>query len=106
MQIPLKVNKKKFCDIKHGLTKSSYFQKPLHSFYTIPISIYGLQYYGIVRPLTKEKLKPWPPNFQKGLQISMLKKQIKICSRGLTHLDATPIVQIYMRHPVNLNKLI
>ena len=34
------------------------------------------------------------------LAISMLKKYRKFCRHGLTHLDATPIVQIHMRHPV------
>ena len=30
----------------------------------------------------------------------VLKKYRKFCRRGFTHLDATPIVQIHMRHPV------
>jgi hypothetical protein len=47
--------------------------------------------------------------FLEKFAISMLKKYRKICRRGLTHLDATPIfkkiVQVFMRHPVECYSL-
>ena len=46
----LKVNKLFFCDIKHGLTMTSYFLKPKYSIYGIPI--HGLQHPGTERPWT------------------------------------------------------
>ena len=41
--------------------------------------------------------------FSEKFAIIVLKKHRKFCRRGFTHLDATPIVQIHMRRPVDLS---
>ena len=50
--------------------------------------------------MDKGKIEAMATKFSEKFAISMLKKHRKFCRCGLTHLDATPIVQIYMRHPV------
>ena len=50
----------------------------------------------------KEKIEAMATKFSEKLAIIMLKKYRKFCRRDLTHLDATPIFQIHMRHPVVL----
>ena len=50
----------------------------------------------------KEKIDAMATKFSEKFAIIMLKKYRKFCRRGLTHLDATPIVQIHMRHPVDV----
>ena len=50
--------------------------------------------------MDKGKIEAMVTIFSEKFAIIILKKLIKFCRRGLTHLDATPIVQIHMRHPV------
>ena len=50
----------------------------------------------------KGKIEAMATKFSEKFAIIMLKKYRKFCRRGLTHLDATPIVQIHMRHPVDV----
>ena len=56
------------------------------------------------KAMDKGKIEAMATKFSKKFAISMLKKHRKFYRRGLTHLDATPIVQIHMRHPVGLRK--
>ena len=49
------------------------------------------------------KIEAMVTKFLEKLAILMLKKHRKFCRRGLTHLDAKPIDQIHMRHPVSEN---
>ena len=52
------------------------------------------------KAMEKGKMEAMATKFPEKFAINMLKKHRKFCSRGFTHLDATPIVQIHMRHPV------
>ena len=51
--------------------------------------------------MNKGKIEAMATRFSEKFAIIMLKKLRKFCRPDLTHLDATPIVQIHMRHPVN-----
>ena len=53
--------------------------------------------------MDKRKLEAMVTKFLEKLAIIMLKKHRKFWRSGLTHLDATPIVQIHMRHPVHIS---
>jgi hypothetical protein len=48
----------------------------------------------------KGKIEAMATKFSEKFAILMLKKYRKFCRHGLTHLDATPIIQIHMKHPV------
>ena len=48
----------------------------------------------------KGKIEAMATKFSEKFAIIVLKKYRKFCGRGFTYLDATPIVQIHMRHPV------
>ena len=53
--------------------------------------------------MDKGKIEAMATEFSEKFAISMLKNiknHRKFYRRGLTHLDATPIVQIHMRQPV------
>ena len=52
------------------------------------------------RAMDKDKIEAMPTKFTEKFAISILKKHRKFYRCGLTHLDATPIVQIHMRNPV------
>ena len=52
------------------------------------------------KAMDKGKIEAMDTIFSEKFAINMLKKHRKFCRCGLTHLDATPIVQIHMRHPV------
>ena len=52
------------------------------------------------RAMGKGKIEAIATKFSEKFAKSMLQKHRKFCRRGLTHLDATPIVQILMRHLV------
>ena len=58
-----------FCDIKHGLTMTSYFWKLKYSFYTI----YGLQYCGTLGH-RQRKIEAMATKFSEKFTKSMLKK--------------------------------
>ena len=77
-----------FCDIKHGLTMTSYFLKLKDSFYAIPI--YGLHLWSTIRPWTEKEMKLWPQNFQKSL--------LKICFKSIENLIGMALL-IWMPHP-------
>ena len=49
------------------------------------------------KAMDKGKIEAMATKFSKIFAISMLKKNKKICRRGLTHLNATPIIQIQFR---------
>ena len=57
--------------------------------------------------MDKGKIEAMATKFSEKFAISMFKKHRKICRRGLTHLDATPIfkkiVQILMKYPVDVH---
>ena len=55
-----------------------------------------------IKAMNKGKIEAMTTKFSEKFVISMLKKHRNFCRRGLTHLDATPIVQIHMRHPVGI----
>ena len=44
-------------------------------------------------PWTKERIEAMVTKFSEKFAIIMLKKHRKFCRRGLTHLDATPILK-------------
>ena len=47
--------------------------------------------------MDKGKIEAMATKYSEKFAKSMPKKHRKFCRRGLTHLDATPIVQIHMR---------
>ena len=92
MQIPLKVNKVNFFDIKHGLrmTFRIFFTKNKN--YAIPM--HGLQFPYSRRAMDKGKIEAMVTKFSEKFAIIMLKKHRKFCSCVLTHLDAKPTFKI------------
>ena len=52
--------------------------------------------------MDKGKIEAMVTKFSEKFAIIMLKKYRKICRGGLTHLDTAPIIQIHMRHPVDM----
>ena len=61
MQLPLKVNKVYFFDMKHGLTiLKTKVQYLWHTYLWLPIPWHR-------KAMEKELVKLWPPNFQKIL---------------------------------------
>ena len=83
-----------FCDIKHGLLLLKTKVQLLHHTYLWPPILWHNKAMG------NGKIEAMATKFSETFAIIMLKKCRKICRCGLTHLDATPIVQIHMRHPV------
>ena len=51
----------------------------------------------------KGKIKAMATKFPEKFAIITLTKYRKFCRRCLTHLDAIPIFQIHMRHPVQFS---
>ena len=97
MQIPLKVNKVFFFDIKHGLTMTFWKKKSKSKNYAIPM--YGLQYPWSRRAMDKGKIEAMVTKFSEKLCLKiMLKKHRKFFRHGLTHLDATPIFKKSFRY--------
>ena len=50
--------------------------------------------------MDKRKIEAMATKSSEKFALGMLKQHRKFCRRGLIHSDATPIVQIHMRHPV------
>jgi hypothetical protein len=66
----------------------------LHHTYLCPLILWHS------KAMDKGKIEAMATKFSEKFAISIHKKHIKFRRCGLTHLDATPIVQIHMRHPV------
>ena len=80
MQIPLKVNRESFCDIKHGLLLLKTKVQLLHHTYLWPPILWHS------KAMDRDKMEAMATKLSEKFAIIMLKKYKKNCRRGLTHL--------------------